>query len=95
MPLTIIADIRAEAGREDLVHAELAKLVAPTRAEAGCLQYDLHRAHEDGRHFFFYETWEDRDLWQAHMAAPHIASYLAATEGAVASFTVTEMERVA
>lgn len=94
-PLTIVADIRAVDGKAALVHAELEKLVAPTRAEAGCLRYDLHRDRADPAHFLFYETWADRDLWQAHMSAPHIASYLAATDGAMDAFTVTEMERVA
>ena len=41
MPLTIVANIHAVPGKEDLVHAELQKLVAPTRKEEGCLQYDL------------------------------------------------------
>lgn len=43
MPLTIVANIHAKAGREELVRAELEKLVVPTRKEAGCLQYDLHQ----------------------------------------------------
>lgn len=94
MTLTIIATIRAAAGKADLVHAELTKLVAPTREEAGCIQYDLHRDNNDPSHFVFYENWESRALWQAHMAAPHLAAYLSATEGAVDAFTVSEMERV-
>ena len=94
-PLTIVADIRAAAGKEALVHAELERLVEPTRAEAGCIRYDLHRDHADPRHFLFYETWEDRGLWQAHMNAPHLAAYMTATQGAVDAFAVTEMERVA
>lgn len=95
MPLTIVADIRAASGREDLVHAQLAKLIEPTRAETGCIHYDLHRDHADPRHFLFYETWESRDLWQVHMNAPHLAAYMDATKGAVTAFVVHEMEQVA
>ncbi|MBT8461656.1 MAG: antibiotic biosynthesis monooxygenase [Gemmatimonadetes bacterium] len=95
MPLTIVASIRAQPGREDLVEAELRKLVEPTRIEAGCLQYDLHKNDEAPGHFLFYENWESRDLWQAHMGSAHIAAYAAATEGAVAEFILHEMERVA
>jgi len=95
MPLTIVASIRSQPGQEDLVETELRKLVEPTREEAGCLQYDLHKNHEVPGHFVFYENWEDRDLWQAHMGAAHIAAYMAATEGAVAEFTLHEMERIA
>lgn len=94
MTLTIVATIRAAAGQADLVQAELVKLVEPTRQEAGCLQYDLHRDNEDPSHFIFYENWESRALWQAHMNAPHLAAYMSATAGAVDAFTVSEMERV-
>ncbi len=92
--LTIVANIHANPGKEDLVRAELEKLVVPTRAEAGCVQYDLHQDNDDPTHFLFFENWESRDLWQAHMNAPHLAAYLEAVGGAVASFTVNEMTHI-
>ncbi|MEM6441506.1 MAG: putative quinol monooxygenase [Pseudomonadota bacterium] len=95
MPLTILAQITAAEGREAHVRAELEKLVPVTRAEAGCLRYDLHVDDSSPGFFVFYETWETRDLWQAHMNAPHLAAYMAATEGAVTAFTVNEMTRIA
>ncbi|MEM7226648.1 MAG: putative quinol monooxygenase [Pseudomonadota bacterium] len=95
MTLTIVANIEAVPGKEDLVRAELEKLVAPTRAEPGCQQYDLHRNNDDPAHFLFYENWESRELWQDHMNSPHIAAYVAATEGAVEKFTLYEMTKIA
>jgi quinol monooxygenase YgiN len=77
-----------------LLRAALEKLVPITRSEYGCLQYDLHQDNENPAHFLFYENWESRELWQAHMNAPHLAAYMNATEGAVADFTVNEMSRV-
>ena len=68
--LTIVANIQANPDKIDLVKAELEKLVPITRAENGCLQYDLHRDNEDPGHFLFYENWESRELWQTHMNAP-------------------------
>ena len=56
MSLTILAQITAESGKEDLVRAELEKLVDITRAEKGCLQYDLHQDNENSGFFVFYET---------------------------------------
>ncbi|RMF02307.1 MAG: antibiotic biosynthesis monooxygenase [Alphaproteobacteria bacterium] len=93
--LTIVAHIHAKADRVDLVRSELEKLVDVTRAEAGCLQYDLHQDNDDPAHFMFYENWESRELWQAHMNAPHLAAYMAATEGAVERFTLHEMTKIA
>ncbi len=40
--LTIVANIQARAERIELVKAELQKLIEITRAEDGCIQYDLH-----------------------------------------------------
>ncbi len=92
--LTIVAHITAEADKVDFVKAELEKIIAPTLAEAGCLQYDLHRDNENPAHFMFYENWESRDLWQAHMASRHLRDYKAATEDAVASTTINEMTHI-
>ncbi len=93
--LTIVANIHAEPGKIDLVKAELQKLIEITRAEEGCIQYDLHQDNENPAHFLFYETWQSRELWQAHMNAPHLAAYGAATQGAVAQFTLHEMTKIA
>jgi len=94
-PLTIVANIKAKPDKIDLVKAELLKLIDITRAEQGCINYDLHQNNEDPAHFLFYENWESRDLWQAHMNNQHLKDYLAATEGAVAEFTLNEMTRIA
>lgn len=95
MALTIVASIEAAAGKETLVRAELEKLIPITRGEAGCIQYDLHCDTDKPGHFLFYENWESRELWQAHMNAPHLAAYMAATDGAVDRFTLYEMEKIA
>jgi len=90
-PLTIVANIHAKADQVDFVKAELVKLIAITLKEEGCITYDLHQDNENPAHFMFYESWETRELWQAHMGQPHLQDYMAATEGAVASFTLDEM----
>ena len=92
--LTIVADIKAKSDRIDLVKAELLKLIAVTRAEKGCINYDLHQDNENPAHFLFYENWESRELWQAHMGNQHLKDYMAATDGAVAEFTLSEMTQV-
>lgn len=91
--LTIVANIIAEPDKIDLVKAELQKLVPITRAEQGCLQYDLHQDNDNPAHFLFYENWTSRDLWQTHMNAPHLQAYSEATAGCVAEFTLNEMSQ--
>lgn len=93
--LTIVANIKTKADKIDLVKAELLKLIDITRAEEGCINYDLHQDNENPVHFLFYENWESRDLWQAHMNNPHLKDYLDATEGAIEEFTINEMTQIA
>lgn len=89
--LTIVANIHVNPAHIDQVKAELEKLIPITRAEEGCLQYDLHQDNENPGHFMFYENWTNRALWQTHMNAPHLAAYMAATEGLVDQFILNEM----
>ncbi|MEO0804267.1 MAG: putative quinol monooxygenase [Cyanobacteria bacterium J06642_2] len=93
--LTITGNILAKPDQVDFVKAELEKLIPITRAEAGCIQYDLHQDNENPAYFMFYENWESRELWQTHMNAPHLTAYVEATEGAVEKFWIHEMTRIA
>lgn len=93
--VTIIANIHAKADKIELVKAALLKLVPITRAEEGCINYDLHQDNENPAHFMFFENWESREFLQKHMGAPHLAAYLAATEGAVDQFILNEMSHIA
>jgi len=94
MVLTILAQIQAAPGKEDALIAEMHKLIAATKLEAGCLQYDMHRDNDKPGFFMFYENWETRALWLDHMKAPHLAAYNAATKGWITSLTLNEMTRV-
>lgn len=90
--LTIVARILAKEEKRALVKSELLKLIDITRAEKGCINYDLHQDHENKNLFLFYENWESRALWQVHMNNEHLAQYMKATDGAVEEFTLNEME---
>jgi quinol monooxygenase YgiN len=92
--LTIVANIKAKADKVDLVKAELLKLIGVTRAEKGCINYDLHQDNENTAHFVFYENWESRELWQTHMNNQHLKDYMEATDGAVEEFTLNEMTQI-
>jgi quinol monooxygenase YgiN len=89
--LTIVANIKVKSDKIDLVKAELEKLIPITRAEDRCINYDLHQDNENPAHFLFYENWESRELWQAHMNSQHLKDCGVATEGAIEEFTINEM----
>jgi len=93
--LTIVARIQAKADKLELVKTALLKLIEPTRAEEGCLQYDLHQDNVNPEIFVFYENWASRELWQTHMNNDHLKAYMIETEGAVESFVLNEMGKIA
>ena len=71
-PLTIIAKLKAKSGYEEQLYELLRGLLEPTRAEEGCINYDMHRSVEEPGLFMFYENWESRPLWERHMESPHV-----------------------
>ena len=92
--LTIVANIKANVDKIELVKAELIKLITITRAEQGCINYDLHQDNDNLAHFMFYENWSSRELWQTHMDNQHFKDYMLATEGSVEEFILHEMTNV-
>lgn len=72
--LTVVATIKARPGQEEALLSALQGLVGPTRAEQGCIVYDLHRSADEPGTFLFHETWESRPLWEAHMRSAHIVA---------------------
>lgn len=93
-PLTVIAKLKAKAGAEDQLYEACHKLIAPTVAEEGCINYDMHRSVDDPGLIMFYENWTTRSLWEQHMQAPHLTEFSAATEGIVEVWELFVGEKV-
>ncbi len=89
--LTITATIIAQPDKRELVKNALLRLITPTLAEEGCLNYDLHVDNTNPNRFFFYENWLTREHWLAHNESAHIAAHRKATEGAVVEVIIHEM----
>lgn len=61
----------ANEGSEEEVAAILQELAPLSRAEPGCLQYDVHRDPADPRAFFLFERYVDEPAFEAHASSPH------------------------
>ena len=92
--LTVVARIEAKADQIDLVKAEMSGLLAPTRKEAGCIQYDLHQDIEYPAVFWFVEQWQSPEHLKQHSNSTHIAAYRKATAEAIVSSEIRKMTRV-
>jgi quinol monooxygenase YgiN len=73
--LTVIAYITAKAGHQDQVRDALLDLVAQTRNEKGCVNYDLHQSQENASEFAIYENWERATDLDAHAKSPHLKAF--------------------
>jgi quinol monooxygenase YgiN len=75
--LSVVAQIKAKPGKEDDLRRVLLTLIEPTRAEDGCVQYDLHVHATDSTRFVFYENWTSREHLDCHLASPHLSAAVA------------------
>ncbi len=75
--VTVIAYHRAKPGKERALRDALLAVCAPTRAEKGCINYDLHAAPDDPGLLVFHENWTSKADLDAHLASPHIDAFRA------------------
>lgn len=75
--LTVIAFVKSKPGKEKELEELLLKLVASTRQEAGCLNYDLHRHLDKPSYFAFYENWVNMAALEQHRTTAHIKEFRA------------------
>ncbi|MEQ1764579.1 MAG: putative quinol monooxygenase [Pyrinomonadaceae bacterium] len=55
--------------------AALEEFIDPTRAEAGCVYYELMLNNDDPTDFTFVEEWESNETLDAHLESPHILAF--------------------
>lgn len=71
--VTVVVRLKAKAGKEAQVRQELFNLLTltPTRAEQGCLNFDMHEAPNDPSLFLFHEKWTRENDLKRHFETPH------------------------
>ncbi|HEX5220904.1 MAG TPA: putative quinol monooxygenase [Verrucomicrobiae bacterium] len=74
--ITVVATFEARSGKETELRNALIGLVAPTRTEPGCLNYDLHISTENPRRFLFHENWTTKMALEAHLQSAHVQALL-------------------
>jgi len=74
--VTVVARIKTKKGMDESVKQELMALVAPTRSEKGCINYDLHRSIDDRSVFMVYENWVSKEDLDKHLAMPYMRAFM-------------------
>lgn len=94
--ITVVATFEARPGKETELRTALVGLVAPTRKETGCLNYDLHILPENPAKFLFHENWTTKAALDVHLQTPHIQALLPRVgELCVAPPAIVIWERIA
>jgi len=78
--VTVLARFKAKEGLEEKARQEIMARVAPTRAEAGCINYDLHQSTDDKRVFMLYENWVSKEALDEQLAMPYLKSLVASAD---------------
>jgi quinol monooxygenase YgiN len=95
--VTAIGVVRAKPGQEQELGLRMASLLAPTRAEPGCLAYDLFQSTEEPGVWVLIERWRSIADLEAHVRANHMTAFLArggeVLEGQPNSFRLRPVSR--
>jgi quinol monooxygenase YgiN len=74
--LTLVAFLRAKPDQGDELGRRLMTLVDRARAEAGNINYDIHRSNEDPDVWMLYENWKAAGDLEAHFALPYMKEFV-------------------
>jgi quinol monooxygenase YgiN len=71
----VISHVRARRGYEAIVRDTLKKLIIPSLAEEGCLEYKVFESAVDATFFVSYQVWASEKHRKAHGDTAHMAGF--------------------
>lgn len=75
MAIRVVAHLTSKPETIDETRAALEGFIDPTRAEAGCILYELMQNNNDPTDFTFVEEWESDESLNAHLESAHITAF--------------------
>ena len=70
----------AKDGCEDKMKELLSAMVKPSKAENGCLMYEITQLENNRKKFMAFETWENESALDGHKASAHYKIYKSSYE---------------
>ncbi len=80
MSITKRVTFIAKAGSEAKMKELLSAMVLPSKAEQGCVFYEIFQYENNPRKFMAVETWADEFALDGHKASEHYAIYKSSYE---------------
>lgn len=85
--LHVIADLTARPEMVEEAREALVAMIEPTRAEDGCIKYELFQDNNGPTRFTFVETWTSEEALRAHFETPHMKALRSRADGLFAAPT--------
>lgn len=79
--LRVVATATAKPDSHDVVRQALTELTASSRAEEGCLSYELFESASAPGTFVTVQTWRTAADLETHLVTPAVEAAFVATEG--------------
>ncbi|WP_159564155.1 putative quinol monooxygenase [Budvicia diplopodorum] len=92
--ITIVATLTVKSAYQTALVSELKKLVDSSRAEKGCLQYDLHQDNQNPLVYVFIERWASQAIVDAHNQSAHFVAFGQFADGKVDSLAINLMAKI-
>jgi quinol monooxygenase YgiN len=80
MQITKRVTFIAKEGMEDKLKKLLEDMVIPSKAENGCLNYNIYQYKDNKRKFMAVETWENEEALEGHKNSSHYKIYKSSYE---------------
>ncbi len=80
----VVARARVRTGQAARLLAEVGPFVAASRAEPGCMEYDLYLSATEYEEIATVERWSSPEAAEAHLVAPHTTAFLSAVSECLA-----------
>ncbi len=80
MTITKSVTFIAKDGSQEKMKELLSAMVIPSKAEKGCLFYEIFQYENDKKRFMAVETWENEAALDGHKASAHYATYKSSYE---------------
>ena len=80
MTITKRVTFIAKEGSEEKMKELLSAMVIPSKAEDGCIFYDIFQYENNRRKFMAVETWRDEVALDGHKASQHYKVYKSSYE---------------
>lgn len=80
MQITKSVTFIAKSGSEEKMKELLSAMVKPSKAESGCVFYEIFQYENEPRRFMAVETWADEAALDGHKASAHYKVYKSSYE---------------